>query len=427
MLLLFLCAGSAWGAGFPRQVDPVDLSEVLSFIKGARIAHIGCFRAQEGQFEPIPYQIDERTEDGDLIFTKGPEAHPEDADGRLQLRDDFLILARDIGERMDPPSWPDGFIKGVEIQINDPVHHAQGYVYVGVFDRNPPRSTVDYVRYEAQANRIESESYILGFSKEAPIVFNSLVLKNTMGGNGEDPIDRMKIRLDATLRGGIELKKTEDDYTAKVIGYIDGPIRVIRRTRNRIILFWNIPSPSAIQDNYFYRDSFIFPILVSLPFDLDLFFRKASLRISVDLKSKTLRRFVNEHNRSPVLIDGKKSAAEAALDKRPYGWSAIYGDNPRSPGGWFNRLSMEDSSITPQLYYVDEEENDDPPERSAGQIGNIGYQVDDLTKLGGGIHKLTSFMYAFNAFSNDLVESYIDIERHPLQATPTRWFHHSSE
>ena len=70
-----------------------------------------------------------------------------------------------------------------------------------------------------------------------------------------------------------------------VVAWIDGPIRVVRRTKNRQTLFWKIPTPSATLDNIYYANAFEFPTRVDLPFDVDQeqvieTFEKARLKVN---------------------------------------------------------------------------------------------------------------------------------------------------
>jgi len=182
------------------------------------------------------------------------------------------------------------------------------------------------------------------------------------------------------------------------------------------MIWWKLPSPSAIQDNFFYGRYFEFPIQVTLPLDLDTFLSEATLRISVDLKGKPEREFLNARNRSPVLMDGLVSPAEKSLDRRPAQWSVLHGTRPGDTGGWFNRLTVgANTPIDPWLYYGDDITHADAPESEAGEVGDIGYEVRNLKGLSRGTHTLTSVLYHFPVWSPSLERRYLAIQDAPLQ------------
>jgi hypothetical protein len=330
-------------------------------------------------------------------------------------------MVHDVGERYEGQEWPRGLQRALELEVRDPVDGGTGYVYLCSFAGTAPRSSRDYVSYTPATEKVDGSSYLLGFSRKAPIVFDQLTIKKQAGGSGESPIDRMKIRLKATAIGFIDIVKTEDDYTVALVGYIDGPVRVIRRTRNRLVIWWKVPSPSALQDNFFYDTFFEFPISVSLPIDLDDFLSEASLRISVDLKGNPQRRFINNRNTQPVMMDGQSSAEENKLDRRPYSWSVVYGTRSDDTAGWLNRLTIGASTkLRPELYYEDDTKKQDGPEEVPGQVGDVGYFMPDLSGLTRGTHLLTSVLYSFPKYQPGLEQKLLAVRDFPLKVTMTR-------
>jgi len=407
-----------------RDVDPVILTGVhLSPLLGTPLTHLGCFAVRKGAWQTVPCQVDERTEDGQYVFTAGPEANPSSGDQVLSTSDEWVLVAGDAGDRVHQPHWPDGLIHGLEIELLDPLDGGRAWFYLGSFDRPPPRSNRDYVDFDPPKRLVRGTSYELVFSAKAPIVFDRLVLKSEAGGTGTDLVDRMKIRLTGTVWDTFDIYKTEDDYTSELTGYIDGPVRVIRRTRNRVVLFWKIPSPSAVQDNFFYGTFFEFPVAITLPLDMDTFLSACDLRISLDGEAPAGQWFLNSRNPTPVRMDGKTSPEEAALDLRPADWSITFGRSPGNRGGWVNRLSIVSNvDLRPELFYVDREEVPDPPEEQPGQIGNVGYQVRNLKGLTRGTHILSSALYSFEKYEPGIEKRFLAIEDAPLESHVSRTF-----
>lgn len=404
-----------------RTLDVVvTRGQALTGLLSTPLNQLGCFKGPN-PLVVIPCQIDEKTNNGQYILTSGPEARPQDSDGRLSPQDELLFVAQDAGPQVSSPQFPAGAQRFAEVEVVDPQDGALAWVYVAAFAGKAPRSNADYVTFRPSTGQVEGQVYRLTFSKEAPIVFDDLTLLAAGNGNGTNPVDRMKIRLDAKVWGTIPILKTEDDYSSELMGYIDGPVRVLRRTRNRLIIWWKIPSPSAVQDNFFYGRYFEFPIQVSLPLDLDSFLSEATLRISVDLKGKPEREFINARNRTPVKMDGVPTADEKALDRRPAQWSALYGTRVGNTGGWFNRLTVgANTRIDPWLYYGDDSSHADAPEATVGEVGDIGYEVRNLKGLTKGTHTLTSVLYHFPSWTPELERRYLAIQDAPLQTRVRR-------
>ncbi len=407
-----------------REVDPVIITgSAVPSLLGSPLDHLGCFAARGSSWHPVPCQVDERTEEGEYVFTSGPEANPDDGDGVLSSQDEWVLQVGDAGERTAHPPWGEGFRHGVEIEVSDPIDGGRGWFYLAVYDRPPAHAARDYVGYDVSRKRVCGTTYELGFSSQAPIVFDTLVLKKEAGGPGIDLVDRMKIRLTGKIWDTIDIYKTEDDYTSDLMGYIDGPVRVVRRTRNRLVLFWKIPSPSAIQDNFFYGTFFEFPVAVTLPFDMDTFLSACDLRISLDGEAAAGQWFLNSRNRTPVPMDGEMSSEEERLDMAPADWSITFGNSPGNRGGWVNRLSIVSNvDLKPDLFYVDQVSRPDPPETFPGQIGNVGYQVRNLNGLTRGTHVLSSVLYSFSEYVPGIEKRFLAIQDAPVRIRVSRQF-----
>ena len=65
----------------------------------------------------------------------------------------------------------------------------------------------------------------------------------------------LKARVEATfLFGLVRFVRNESHVSETVLGAIDGPIRVIRRSRLSIEIGWGLPAPKILSDDYFYAD-----------------------------------------------------------------------------------------------------------------------------------------------------------------------------
>ena len=415
-----------------RESDAVIVTALSApALAGLRIEKLRVYAGRGGLLAPIPFQIDEKTKDNDWVFLSGPEKNPGDGDGIFNGRDELIVMARDLGNRAAgpaglPASGPPGYQKAFEVRGLDPVDRGEGYAYILYFDAPPPRSRQDYVRIDPATSRIVALHYVLGFSRQAPMAMDELAVTAAGGGDGVDYCDRLKARLHCQI-AGVSIDKTEEDFTVELVAWTDGPVRVIRRTRSRLMLVWNIPSPSARLDNIYYYNSFSFPTEVYLPIDLGFIVKDARFRVSVDSpRLSGQRRYRNSLYPQGVIQDGKMSPLEAKLaaDPRPFTWSSTgtVGADGKDHGAWFNRLLVagDNPEWKPRVFYVDDENQLDPPDLEPGSFGNGGYQIAGLAHLPAGVYRLDSIMYSVPVFEPAMAELYMRILDHPLAVTVKR-------
>ena len=330
----------------------------------------------------------------------------------------MVFMAKDAGALAPPIMWPEGWDRALTIELADPVDGGRAWVFLLHFADPPAPSSIDYVRYDDDRTTIHARNYRMSFHPDAPIGIGDLALLPAGGGDGRDMADRLKIRFRSGTVLRIRINRNEEQFTSRTIAWIDGPVRVIRRTSNRMILFWRIPTPSAELDNVYYANIFEFPTRVDLPFDADAFLRDPEFRVSTDLYREACGRFVfrNEHNPDGVLVDGVMSEAEQNLDRSTYRWSCMHGVAPGRTGGWLNRLlySTIDAPVHPTLYYNDDAASDDGPEDEPGEFGDVGYCLEGIEHIKRGRFELLSVMYSFPEYSPEAVERILLVLDRPL-------------
>ena len=420
MLLLLPAVADAQQKTMNRAADPIIVKGAkLQSLGGFPVGNIGAFAWVGQKLEPIPFQIDQLNEKGSLVFPNGP-SKSADPDPSFDANDELLFMVSDCGDKALAGDMPADAKAAVELKLTDPADGGAGWVYVIGFDAPAPRSAVDYVRYDPVGNMIHAKNYTMGFSKKAPIAIGRLSLTPEGGGDNTNQVDRLKVRFSARVLGGmVTIDKNEDGFTSKVIAWIDGPVRIVRRTKNRQTLFWKIPTPSAILDNIYYYNIFEFPTRVDLPFDVDTFLSEPRFRVSTDsLCSIPGRVYLNEKNPKPVKIDGTMSPEEKSLDKSPYKWMVV-AQTGKNKGAWMNRLLYEKDKTpaVPMLYYNDDMTRADGPEEEQGECGDVGYELQNLEKVGKGVLRLTSVMYNIPDYEQSKIQTYLNILDRPVRVT----------
>ena len=120
-----------------RRMDPVVVrGEWLEPFLGTRLEALRLYRHGDGQYEPIRFQVDERTPEGAWIFPHGKKNNGSEGDGLLDERDVLLFMARDAGARAHPETPLQGDTSLAEIELEDPVHRPG----VGIPCRLPDRA-----------------------------------------------------------------------------------------------------------------------------------------------------------------------------------------------------------------------------------------------------------------------------------------------
>jgi hypothetical protein len=400
-----------------RMLDPVIVTGAqLSAFKGSDIDSLRVYASKNGKLSPVPFQIDERGPDGNFVFKGGKDSD----NGHLDANDELVFMVRDAGGTADKKAWPKGVSKSATVEIRDPVDGGKAWIYIFSFKgKAPARSERDYAGCTSGCNRIDAYCYEAGFSRRAPMAFDNLTIKKTCNGPGKDAMDRLKVRFHGETKLKIVIERHEEDFTSKVAGVIDGPVRVIRSTENRMVLVGRLPTPSSVSEQIYYADSFVFPIIVNVPVSLDTFMNDTWLRVTSESAYPPKTRFYNSRNKKGVLIDGKMSAEEKNLDAGSYNWQVVAFDAPPLTGAWLNRLDF-DKKKTPariELYYMDDITVKDPPDEYPGQIGNLGYYLKDVHRLGAGHHVLSTIMYAIPSYKPGDEARVMNVVDKPLKVT----------
>lgn len=414
-----LCApcSAAQKRTLTRVLDPIVISGAkLPAFKGADINSLRVYAAKNGKLAPIPFQVDERDADGRFVFKGGKDSD----NGRFDANDELVLMARDAGGTADRKAWPKNAAKSATVEIKDPVGGGRAWVYVFSFKaKAPARSTADYAGCTDGCTRIDAYCYEAGFSRKAPMAFDNLTIKKTCNGPGKDAMDRLKVRFHGETKLKITIDRHEQDFTSKVVGVIDGPVRVIRSTENRMVLVGRLPTPSSVSEQIYYADSFVFPIIVNVPVSLDTFMNDTWLRVTSESAYPPKTRFYNSRNKKGVPVDGKMSEEEKKLDAGSYNWQVVAFDAPPLTGAWLNRLDF-DRKKTPariELYYMDDINVKDPPDEYPGQIGNLGYYLKDVHRLGAGHHILSTIMYAIPKYKPGDEVKVMNVVDKPLKVT----------
>ena len=211
------------GAALNRPQDPVIVTGAnLTAHGGAPINELVLYAYQAGAWMPIPFQIDERTNDitGTYVISD---------DGLLDANDELVFMAADTGDSVNNNSnWPNDAAAQAypryAIRVSDPLSpgsEAWAYLY-----RSPTltRTNNTYLTWNQAAQIVTATSYIAAFD---PANFLGLAdLK--LNGNPADILDRQKIRAKPPIFPTFTEESLRAFIPPTITLSIVGPVRAVR-------------------------------------------------------------------------------------------------------------------------------------------------------------------------------------------------------
>ncbi len=420
-LFLFVSGGRTEPDAGKMEIDRI-MDKVV--IKGKRfpkllgkpISGLRLMAFEKGKAQPVPFQVDERTPNGNYVMERPDGSKDCDVDnGRLDKNDELVFMAMDAGESGNAEAFPQGSPFHC-ITLTDMQSKASGRVYLVYFKSSPPpQSRKSYMRYRERKgfDEVVSPYYTLHFPKNN-VFISDFMIHEKAGGNGADIMDRIKMRSGVdVLAGRFSLLRTEEDFTTEVLGMIKGPVRVVRQTSTRLSLLLSLKSPSVVVDGSFYPCSFEFPSMLSLPFRMDMVASDAYIRQGWDLNRNAIgMKFFTNIDPHGVTLDGTMSKREEnmAASEKTLDWALATG-----PQGTFMFRGVWDrkAPFRALLYYEDNLSRREPPENDPGVMG-FAYKLVDVLKMGGEEYSFNIKNYVVPRFGGDKDRA-LRVFYHPLE------------
>jgi len=370
---------------FPDRFTDVVLvpGRRLERFLGQPLSGIRLMAWQDGRWEPVPFQIDEKNEGGEFLFPFGEENDQDELDHKLGPWDELSFMAGDTGCRAAPTGWPRGVAKGVELEIIDPLTGEKGWLYLFSFLEPPSLSPVDLIRYDPDYDRIHSKYYAAGYSRtknDQKAVMEYYSVPREDGGEGVNWFDSAKIWTQIKLFFSLfKITIHSDDWVSWVPAYIDGPIRVIVKKRTAIKIGLGLHTPTVEADLVYYPHYFVSAVVIAIPFDPSIVTSSLRLTIGTDLNHHaTGMLFWNSENLEPVIVDGRMSPQERAMDMSPDRWRVVSGvDRGKYMGKAVYAGNFKLSNIKlDEGRYVDDYTHEEPPENEPGIFGSYNWTWD---------------------------------------------------
>ncbi len=373
-----------------QKLAVVSGSEVPALL-GTPLRHLALLRYAEAGLSPISFQIDRMDAQGRYLIDDplSNRAGPPPA-AVFDGNDELVFRVKDIGKRL-PASSPLVLRNAlVAIRITEPASGTAGWIYAAIDSQSPQATPTRFlVRYKPVTDSVESGLYRIVFSNRWPFLVESFYWKLSADRSwSADIIDTMKIRHSGNFLGFIPFHRSHNDYSSRLVAVRQGPLRIIRRTSNRIYMLWKLRTPVIHVDYVMMPDGFVMDIIIDVPFNIGAFFSDVETLTTMDWSDapelpKLVINAPNGISRLPV--DGRMSADKEAFNRSKSRYFSV----SSSLGEVSARLAIPDSfPIRHSLYLRDDIEAQDPPENREGQFGNAGFRTTGWERIDKGIHHL---------------------------------------
>ena len=354
--------------------------DALMPLRGVTVQQLTMYKVSAGGLTPIPFQVDRRDDQGRYIIGDSDTDH--DAGAALRLNDELVLRSADAGIRLSDAALRTGHKTLVELGLNGAVGTQSGWVYAGV-SANP--ATVEHssnIDYDPTYDVVSSARYQIGFNSELPFLIDTFRWRARDGTSwSADLVDTMKIRHRGAFLRIIPFRRTQRDYESKLVAVRAGPLRVIRRTENRVRMLWRLKTPAVYIDYVVMPGGFVMDTVIDIPFNVGLFFSDMQTLTTVDWRDDNAvpRLTVHAPGRSHALaIEGRMSDQKHRFNNLQSDRFAVL-----STAGVIGvELDIPDGvPITPWLYLRDALDEDDPPEEQKGQFGNVGFRTTGWERI----------------------------------------------
>ncbi|UCG68955.1 MAG: carboxypeptidase regulatory-like domain-containing protein [Thermoplasmata archaeon] len=344
--------------GIEQRVEPaIVLGSQIPDFYGTSVDDIWVYAWVEEEWKQIPFQIDERNDVNGSYFIDA-------VDDVLDDNDEIVFMPFDAGDSASNTNWaPNTEFSRYEISVLDPIDSSIKYAYIYNSSSLTKTFTEDYVDYDPAFHIINAAHYTIGFDEIHLGIMDEMSVTLDADGDETDMLDRSKYRLQKTIDLFI-YQCYEEDFYYNLIGYKDGPVRVIRQVTSQNINDTEEFSVEIDNTLYAYRSYLKKEQTLNTNTSTDW------LRVTLDFLSISSNRTYYDSNLNELTIDGIPDSPGSVNSLT---WAEVTSDN----GTIIYIENFSEAGGTQSLYYNDNENSDDSPESEAGEYGNFGIMINE--------------------------------------------------
>lgn len=373
----------------PHHQTVTVTGQQVSAMIGLPVQRLAVYRWSGDRLRPVIFQIDRKDEHDRYILDTQNPARGSSRDILFDANDELVFMWADAGPRMPQSTAANARYQLLEIRLRDTHGNSDSWVYLRVFDSPIHSSGKQYIHYFPDTDIVQTDLYRIGFSTRSPFLIDLFNWHDaTTDGWSPDILDTMKIRHYGKLLGMFTFYRTQDDYTSNLVAVKRGPVRVIRRTENRVRVFWDVKTPALYIDYVMAPAGFVMDTIVDIPFTMGMFFSDVETLTTVDWNDARDLPVMTVHAEqlaSSLALDGTMSDAKRLFNR-------VDGDRfglSSQLGSMQVKLDIPDAfPVDAWLYLRDAIDEPDPPETIQGQYGNIGFRTTGWERIDTEVHHL---------------------------------------
>ena len=367
----------------------VITADKLPYLLGQQNGKLSLYTVYQQQWRAVVFQIDHKDPQGRYIITPENDKHSDHKSvlGRL---DELVFRKQDLGQRLSADSEMASQFTLLEVEVQAAQNEPSRWLYINidpVFNKNNNK-VQSLLMYDEQQDVIISPIYKTGFSRSQPFLMDSFHWQlSEASAWSVDISDMMKIRHKGKFLG-LPFKRSHADYSSQLVGVKKGPLRVIRRTENRVKVFWKLKTPALYIDYIMMPDGFVMDTMIDIPFKISFFFSHLETLTTMDWNhTADLPTFTIHSDRDALdlPVNGRQTA-----DKNAFNQIIDSRFSVSSSMGRFdvNLEVPDDFPVQATLFLNDALQEPDPPENFPGQFGNVGFKTTGWEKIDSRLHHL---------------------------------------
>ena len=341
------------------------------------IDKVSLYALQENKLLPIPFQFEEFDHLGLLMSNSASAAKEKSFKGIFDNDDLLVFMLKDSGPQATPEQ-----LKNLDIISDIKIEDGNLTTYVYLV-RNGEISDRIYVHYDKNSGLISMPAASIGMNPKDLLDWGDVIPAHD--ADQKSLLDCFKIRINGKFLA-FQLKLNNNNLQARLKKVHEGPVRLTLDAEIRAVV---AKAPLLKADAQLHFDSSSARIFIDMhvPGQYSKLIKDPVVVIGVDgnnLYGQTVQTSVS--GKSTYRVDGKMDSREKALNKvkvkEPVSWIWLRDENDLNLIGQYDLSANEnfDPKNYPEItiFYVDDAEKIDKPERFRGSTPTLGYRLDGL-------------------------------------------------
>ncbi|MBD3320765.1 MAG: hypothetical protein GF350_06695 [Chitinivibrionales bacterium] len=264
--------------------EPIVITgESVSSLIGSPVENI---RMVNGHGNPVPFQVDEITPEGEYVCHLGEAPNSKDANGTLDSIDEIVFLKKDCtppGKSAIPEILRGG--TGIVEQIEIGGGEDKRVLFCSS-DSTIPLSSQSYINYDHAKRKITTPWYYAVFGKKR-FHFVRAGIKSSERSGYIDFTRELRLRIFLTVLWGLlPIQYNEENLVCLVSRYKVGPVRLVRRGDLYLKLGFFLKANSAAVNQICYPQMVRVPVYVHLPVQFKSFLKEAYIEMTPVITSQ---------------------------------------------------------------------------------------------------------------------------------------------